>query len=121
MDDLKQVIEENMQSRMNAAEQAEIIIDDEVLKFYQWLRGQDVTDMIKHYRSKAEQHRNEATDKALRMLKQGKSAEEALNFLANTLVNKLLHNPTEALKSASAENHQELLEAARAILGLPRE
>ena len=121
VDDLKQVIEENMQSRMNAAEQAEIIIDDEVLKFYQWLRGQDVTDLIRHYRSQAEQHRNETTDKALRMLKQGKTPEETLNFLANTLVNKLLHNPTEALKSASAENHQDLLEAARTILGLPRE
>lgn len=121
VDDLKQVIQENMQSRIDAAEQAEIIIDDEVMKFYHWLRGQDVADIIRSYRSQAEQHRNETTDKALRMLKQGRSAEETLNFLANTLVNKLLHNPTEALKSASAENHQELLEAAKTILGLPRE
>ena len=121
VDDLKQVIQENMQSRMDAAEQAEIIIDDEVSKFYRWLRGQDVTDIIRNYRSQAEQHRNETTNKALRMLNQGKPAEEVVNFLANALVNKLLHNPTEALKSASAENHQELLDAAKVILGLPRE
>ena len=55
------------------------------------------------------------------MLKQGKSSEEAIQFLANTLVNKLLHSPTEALKSAGAENHQELLEAAKTILGLSRD
>ncbi len=121
VDDLKQVIQENMQSRMDAAEQAEIIIDYEVSKFYIWLRGQDVVDIIRTYRSQAEQHRNETMDKALRMLQQGKPPEDALNFLANTLVNKLLHTPTEALKSASAETHQELLEAAKTILGLPRE
>jgi glutamyl-tRNA reductase len=121
VDDLKQVIQENMQSRINAAEEAEIIIDDEVTKFYQWMRGQDVTDVIRTYRSQAEQHKNEAVEKAARMLKQGKSSEEVMQFLANTLVNKLLHSPTEALKSAGAENHQELLEAAKTILGLPRD
>ena len=121
VDDLKQVIQENMQSRINAAEEAEIIIDDEVTKFYQWMRGQDVTDVIRTYRGQAEQHKNEAVEKAARMLKQGKSSEEAMQFLANTLVNKLLHSPTEALKSAGAENHQELLEAAKTILGLPRD
>jgi glutamyl-tRNA reductase len=121
VDDLKQVIQENMQSRINAAEEAEIIIDDEVTKFYQWMRGQDVTDVIRTYRNQAEQHKNEAVEKAARMLKQGKSSEEVMQFLANTLVNKLLHSPTEALKSAGAENHQELLEAAKTILGLPRD
>jgi len=121
VDDLKQVIQENMQSRINAAEEAEIIIDDEVTKFYQWMRGQDVTDVIRTYRSQAEQHKNDTVEKAARMLKQGKSPEEAMQFLANTLVNKLLHSPTEALKSAGAESHQELLEAAKTILGLPRD
>ena len=121
VDDLKQVIEENMQSRISAAEEAEIIIDDEVTKFYQWLRGQDVTEVIRNYRDRAEQHKKEALEKATRMLNQGKSTEEVLQFLSNTLVNKLLHNPTEALKSAGAENHQELLEAAKTILGLPRD
>tara|TARA_B110000238_G_scaffold200110_1_gene249120 strand:+ start:1500 stop:2555 length:1056 start_codon:yes stop_codon:yes gene_type:complete len=121
VDDLKQVIQENMQSRINAAEEAEIIIDDEVTKFYKWMRGQDVTDVIRTYRSQAEQHKNETIEKATRMLKQGKSSEEAIQFLANTLVNKLLHSPTEALKSAGAENHQELLEAAKTILGLSRD
>ncbi len=121
VDDLKQVIQENMQSRLNAAEEAEIIIDDEVTKFYQWMRGQDVTEVIRTYRSQAEQHKHEVIEKAARMLKQGKSSDEALNFLANTLVNKLLHKPTEALKSAGAENYQELLEAAKTILGLPRD
>ncbi len=121
VDDLKQVIQENMQSRISAADEAEIIIDDEVTKFYQWLRGQDVTDVIRTYRNQAEQHKTEAIEKASRMLKQGKSTDEVMQFLANTIVNKLLHTPTEALKSAGAESHQELLEAAKTILGLPRD
>ncbi|MEM8845098.1 MAG: glutamyl-tRNA reductase [Pseudomonadota bacterium] len=121
VDDLKQVIQENMQSRLNAAEEAEIIIDDEVTKFYQWMRGQDVTEVIRSYRSQAEQHKDETIEKAMRMLNQGKTPEEAIQFLGNTLLNKMLHTPTESLKSAGAENHQELLEAAKTILGIPRE
>ena len=118
VDDLKKVIQENIQSRQNAAEEAQIIIDDEVFKFYQWLRGQDVTEIIRSYRDQAEQFKEQTLVKAQRMLKQGKSADEVLAFVATTLTNKLLHPPTEALKSASAENHQDLIETAKIILGL---
>jgi glutamyl-tRNA reductase len=118
VDDLKKVIQENMQSRQNAAYEAQIIIDDEVSKFYKWLRGQDVTEVIRSYRYQAEQHKDQTVTKAQRMLKQGKSAEEVIDFVAATLTNKLLHTPTEALKSASADNHQELIETAKIILGL---
>lgn len=121
VDDLKKVIQENMQSRQNAAEEAQIIIDDEVAKFYQWLRGQDVTEVIRRYRDQAEQHKDHTVNKAQRMLKQGKSAEEVIHFVAATLTNKLLHPPTEALKSASADNHQELIETAKIILGLDKD
>lgn len=118
VDDLKKVIQENMQSRQNAAEEAQIIIDDEVSKFYKWLRGQDVTEVIRSYRNQAEHHKTQTVSKAQRMLKQGKSAEEVIDFVATALTNKLLHPPTEALKSASADNHQELIETAKIILGL---
>lgn len=118
IDDLKQVIQENMQSRLNAAEEAEIIINHEVGKFYKWLRGQDVSDVICAYRNQAQQHKHDSMEKARRLLKQGRPPEEVMQFLANALVNKLLHTPTEALKSAGADNHQELLEAAKTILGL---
>ena len=39
---------------------------------------------------------------ARRMLAGGKSADDAMEYLANTLTNRLLHAPTQALKEASA-------------------
>ena len=118
VDDLKKVIQENMQSRQNAAEEAEIIVDDEVASFYKWLRGQDVSDVIRSYRQQADQHKEQTLEKAQRMLSQGKSTEEVMQFVANTVTNKLLHTPTEALKTASVDNHQELIETAKKILGI---
>ncbi len=120
VDDLQQVIQENIQSRQEAATEAESIIKDELEEFQLQLRGQNATDIIRDYRQQAEAHKQEALEKALKILQQGKSPEQALQLLANSLVNKMLHTPTEALKSASAEEQQALIETAKTILGLSK-
>jgi glutamyl-tRNA reductase len=118
VDDLQQVIQENIQSRQEAATEAESIITDELEEFQVQLRGQNATDIIRDYRQQAEDHKQEALEKAIKTLQQGKSPEEALQLLANTLVNKMLHTPTESLKSASADEQHSLIETAKIILGL---
>lgn len=121
VDDLQQVIQENIQSRQEAATEAESIINNELEEFQLQLRGQNATDIILDYRQQAEEHKQEALEKALKILQQGKSPEQALQLLANSLVNKMLHTPTEALKSASAEEQQALIETAKIILGLNKD
>jgi glutamyl-tRNA reductase len=113
VDDLQKVIQQNMQSRTDAAAQAEGIIQVEVDSFFHWLRGQDASEVI--------QLRELATEKALRSLKQGKSAEEALQQLGTLLTNKLLHKPTEAIKAASAKGQSETIRTAKTILGIDDE
>ncbi len=121
IDDLKNVIDLNLQSRKQAAEQAEEIIDHEVEEFVLWLRGQGVVNTVRAFRTKAEVHRDEVLEKAQKMLEQGKPTEEVLQFLAHTLTNKLTHEPTEALHMAGKEGKNELIDAAHILLNIPTE
>ncbi len=118
IDDLQNVIEGNLQSRQEAAEQAEEIINHEVEQFSLWLRGLGVVETVRAYRSKAEIQRDAVLEKAQKMLEQGKPIEDVLQYLAFTLTNKLTHDPTEALNIAGQQGKNELIEAARILLNI---
>jgi glutamyl-tRNA reductase len=118
IDDLQNVIDDNLKSRQQAANEAEIIIAHEVQEFSQWLRGQGVVATVRAYRNKAELQRDTVLDKAKKMLAQGKPTEEVLQFIAYTLTNKLTHEPTEALHMAGKKGKNELIDAARILLNL---
>ncbi|MES9870882.1 MAG: glutamyl-tRNA reductase, partial [Sedimenticola sp.] len=98
-----------------AAEQAQEIIDFHTEEFMGWLRSLDAVGMIQDYRRQAEDMRNEALDRALKQLNNGKPAEEVLQFLAHTITNKLLHTPSTQIRQAGFDGHIELLEAANTL------
>lgn len=118
VDDLQEVIQENMRSRQEAAAQAQEIIDFQVDEFTNWLRSLDAVSLIQDYRSQCENIRDEVLDKARRMLAADKPAEQVMEFLANTLTNKLLHRPSSQLREASSSGHHELLIAANTLFQL---
>ncbi len=120
VDDLQEVIQDNLRSRQEAAEQALEIIDFQVGEFMAWLRSLDAVHLIQHYRRRSEAIRDEVLDKARRLLATGKSTDEALEYLANTLTNKLLHTPSSQLREAGSTGRRELLEAANALFQLGR-
>jgi len=118
VDDLQSVIEENLKSRQAAAEQAEEMIGHEIHTFINWLRAQSQMQYIRDYRSKSDHIRKETLDKALKMLNNGKSAEETLQFLAHTLTNKLSHDATVAMNKAAHSGDTKLLKAASRLFNL---
>ncbi len=118
VDDLQEVIQENRRSRLQAAEQAEEIIDTEVSHFMGWLRAQDAVSTICAYRDAAAITRDEVMEKAKRMLARGETPEEVLQYLAHTLTNKLIHQPCVQLRQAGVEGRRDLLDAAREVFGL---
>jgi len=118
VDDLHSVIEENMKSRQEAAEQAEVMIAEEVEAFMGWLRAQDRIQLIKNYRTKISCIQNETLEKATKLLNNGSSPEEALKFLAHTLTNKLAHDATVAMNKAAHSGDHKLLEASDKIFNL---
>ncbi len=115
VDDLEEVIDENRRSRQEAANQAQEIIDLQVDEFVAWLRSLDALELIQSYRTEAEESRDEVLGRALRMVQNGKQADEALRFLAHTLTNKLLHTPSANLREASSAGETQLLEAANQL------
>ncbi|HEY5719378.1 MAG TPA: glutamyl-tRNA reductase [Gammaproteobacteria bacterium] len=118
VDDLREIIEENLASRREAALQAEEIIDNQVTRFMGWLRSLDAVETIRNYRDYAERTSEELVQRAQRKLRNGSSPEEALAWLAHNLANKLTHGPTVKLRQASFDDRGDLLAAARELFGI---
>lgn len=99
VDDLQNIISQNLAQRQQAAEQAKEIIEEECKDFFAWLKQQQSSNLIKHYRRHAENTRLDLLEKALNALSQGQAADKVLNELSYKLMNQLLHTPTQALQS----------------------
>ncbi len=118
VDDLHEVIEEGRQSREEAAEQAQEIIENQVEHYMGWLRSLEAVDTIRSYREQAEHLRDEAIQTARRQLAAGKSPELVVAELGRILTQKLLHQPTVQMNRAAFEGREELLALARELFNL---
>jgi glutamyl-tRNA reductase len=101
IDDLQQLVEEHRQQREVAAGGARRLIGEEVARFLGEVRAKEAGPAIRALRQQADAIRQQTLQAAQRMLSTGKSPEEALEYLANTLTRRLLHAPTQALRQAS--------------------
>lgn len=115
VDDLREVIDSNKQSRAHAASEARQMIDVALDEFRQESRIRHSAAAIKSYRQYVESLRDEVLEKALCHLHKGASAETVLTQMANTLTNKLLHIPTRQLQQAGTEGNEELLTLTRKL------
>jgi glutamyl-tRNA reductase len=113
VDDLQSVIAENMENRMQAAEQAREIIDVQVSHFLDWQKSLGAVDIIAQIRQNTQDISSEVLNKAKKQLAAGQNAEEVLDFLANTLTNKFLHQPCTKLRQASQEERDDVLKVAK--------
>ncbi|VAW50115.1 Glutamyl-tRNA reductase [hydrothermal vent metagenome] len=113
VDDLQSVIEENMGNRLQAAEQAREIIDIHVSHFLDWQKSLGAVDVIAQIRTNTQNLSDEVLTKAKKQLAAGQNAEDVLDFLANTLTNKFLHQPSTKLREASQENRNDVLSIAQ--------
>ncbi len=118
VDDLKQVIDENLRSRQQAAEQAEEMIDTQVERFMAWTRSLDAVPTLRAYREHAEAQGAHELEKARRQLDNGVPATEVVESLTRNLVRKLTHEPSVNLRSAIADGNTTLLEAVRTLFRL---
>lgn len=111
VDDLRDVIDENLRSRQEAAREAEDIVAYRIERFMAWHRAQDGLDILRHYREQAELDRDEVLAKALRRLARGEAPAKTLAYLAHTLTNRLIHPPTAAIRAAAEAGDRERLSA----------
>ncbi|MCK4492886.1 MAG: glutamyl-tRNA reductase [Methylococcales bacterium] len=118
VDDLQNTINENMNSRRQAAEQAEDIIDTQVETFLGWLRSQGAQTTIKDYRLQADIIRAQMLKKYLAQLNKGDDPKVVLTHLAHSLTNKLIHTPSAQIREAGINERPDLVAAAREIFKL---
>jgi len=119
VDDLKEVIDEGIRNRVEAAKQAEEIIDTQVLHFMDWLHSLDAVSTIRAIREQTMVHQGEVLNTALRRLKLGEDPELIMREMARTLSNKIIHSPSVQLRNSSEDQKEPLLRAARKLFDIP--
>jgi glutamyl-tRNA reductase len=118
IDDLAHVIDSNMQSRQEAAREAEKIIEAGVVSYEEKLRTLGIVSTLKNFRQKAEHIRDTELEKALKLLEKGESPDKVLASLARLLTSKLIHAPSVQMKKASADGRRELIQLAEELFEL---
>ncbi len=105
LDDLQGVVKANLDGRRHEVQSAEAIVEREAAAFLAWMRSLEVTPTIVELRQRLHEialHELERYHARLDGLTPGQT--EAVRHLAASLVNKLLHQPTVALKRSAAQN-----------------
>jgi glutamyl-tRNA reductase len=121
VDDLKVVINDNIQSRRQAAQQAEEIIDTQVTHFMDWLNSLDAVSTIRALRDHAQSIQDEVLQTAREKLKRGADPDQVLQEVTRSLTNKLIHSPSTQLRSAGTEGRDDLLSAVHELFDLKSE
>jgi glutamyl-tRNA reductase len=100
IDDLRGVIDENIEDRNREAVKAERIIDAAVVSFRNWYRSLDVVPTIKALRGKMTAIARSEMKKTLGGLHHFSEADaEAIHRMTDALINKMMHDPTLFLKN----------------------
>lgn len=116
IDDLQLIAESNRLERESEGEKAEIIVEEEVIKFRRWINAQRVQPTIKMIRDKAETSRkNELLKLFSRNPDLSDHEKKQIESMSKALVKKVLHDPTLALSNG---HDPSLSNLARTLFGL---
>jgi glutamyl-tRNA reductase len=118
VDDLKDIIEENVKSRQDAAKHAEQLIISGVERFMRELRSLDVVSTVTALRSQVEDLKDECLVKARKQLANGDDPSKVLQQFAHTYTNKILHTPTKQMRKAGAEGQLEVMDWVQELFQL---
>ncbi|MCG8470664.1 MAG: glutamyl-tRNA reductase [Desulfobacterales bacterium] len=100
IDDLKEVIDGNLESRRMEAVKAERIVEEGVVAFSRWLEGLTIVPTIKDMRSKVEGIAMEEVEKTLASIPSLSNADrEAIRRMGQAIVTKTLHDPIQFIKN----------------------
>lgn len=103
IDDLRQIVDGNLERRRMEVPLAEKIVAESVDEFWDWYTSLDVVPLIRELRGRAESFRQAEVEKALRRLEHlAPEDREAVDLLTRQILNKVLHQPTVRLREAAS-------------------
>lgn len=120
IDDLQGIVEANLQERKVAAEKIELMIEEEIVQFKQWINTLGVVPVIAALRNKALTVQAETMESIERKMPNLTERErKVLNKHTKSIINQLLKDPIVKVKELSAEpNAQESLELFKKIFNI---
>ncbi|MFB0970508.1 MAG: glutamyl-tRNA reductase, partial [Pseudomonadales bacterium] len=118
MDDLQAIIADNLNSRADAAKDAELQIELAVDQFLKDAKSLDATDTLVKFRKSNETIKTKELEKALKSLKKGDDPESVLKVFASQLTNKLIHIPSVQIKQATIDERHDVLDAVEQLFQL---
>jgi glutamyl-tRNA reductase len=112
VDDLKAVVAQNQESRRKMAQEAEVLLEEEVESYLLWWRFLETVPTINCLQTKMEAIREQELEKALSRLGSefGDKHQEIIEALTRGIVKKILHEPMLQLRA------QQDIEARRRCL-----
>ncbi|HEY3327188.1 MAG TPA: glutamyl-tRNA reductase [Novimethylophilus sp.] len=108
VDDLAEIVKEGIGNRMQAAEEAEVIINVRVDNFMHWLEMREAVPTIRALRDHAERLRRHELERAHKALANGEELQQVLESMSQSLTNKLLHGPSHALNNVRGDERAQL-------------
>ncbi|RJP72035.1 MAG: glutamyl-tRNA reductase [Candidatus Abyssobacteria bacterium SURF_17] len=120
IDDLEKVVNENLSFREKELEQCAAIIEAETDEFMGWLRAADVGEVIAQFRQALHGIRESELTRTLSKLPElGEREKREIEYLTERIVNKILNEPTQALKQeASGGAEYRYIEALKNLFDL---
>ncbi|MEE8481396.1 MAG: glutamyl-tRNA reductase [Desulfobacterales bacterium] len=120
IDDLKSVINENIEDRNRESIKGERIIDEAVIRFWQWYENLDMVPTIVALRKKLDAIAKTEINKTFQSLNHlSDDDRQAIHRMTNSLIGKILHDPTLMLKSnGCSRNKSVYLDITRKLFKL---
>jgi glutamyl-tRNA reductase len=120
LDDLRAVVNTNLERRHRELPAAEQVIGEEVEKYWQWVAGLAAVPVVTQFRDEMNRVRERELAVALRRLGDLTPAQRtAVEHFSQSLMNKFLHEPTVRLRAAAANGRGlAVVDAARYLFAL---
>ena len=119
IDDLKGVIDENLEDRQREAIKGERIIDETVIGFKNWYLSLEVVPTIVALRNKLESIVQKEVEKTLKNNQITTQGAESIKKMTDAIINKVLHGPTMFLKnSGMGDNKARQVDMVRKLFKL---
>ncbi len=120
IDDLQAVVQENLRSRLQEAQQAEQIVEQEVARVMGRLQAREITPTVVALQRRLEELRQAELARVKGKLAQlPVEYQELIDAVTRGLVNKIAHQPlTEIRRMASEPDGEQALRVARRLFGL---
>ena len=121
IDDLQKVVIEGQNKRKLAANQADLIIEEQTAKYLTQIKGDKIDPTIIKLRSHAESIRTEVLNQSKKQIKKGDDIESILEQNSINLIKKLLHKPSVKLKEAAENSDDIFIENISKLFDLNKE